>query len=386
MLRIPFKLMLALLISAFMFALGAPELHATTLTYIVGTCKAGTQFSTIQAALNKSPAADVIEVCPGTYPEQLTIINAVTLEGIVSGNTSAIQITSPAAGLKTNATINGSDPAAAHVFVKNATAAVNLTNLIVDSTNNKVPADVFLVGVLYQHSSGTVNHVIARHQQAGGLGFGIYMEGGTSNPSVTVENCSVHDFDFGGIYVTGPLGPTDIVEEPGATSEIATGQITAKVVNNFVQSTATSAHNMLFGSSTLVTVTGNLSIGAPNAPGNFGMTVDANSGSVISANTIIGTQTGISLQDDGPFLKSNKMYQLTGDGIFLNVNLTTSQITGNTVQDTQFDGIDLNCKTVGTLVNSNTFEYLQFGYISAPSGFAGSGTYIAVPIDVTACP
>jgi hypothetical protein len=386
MLRITFKLTLALLISAFVFALGAPELHATTLTYIVGTCKAGTQFSTIQSALNKSPAADVIEVCPGTYPEQLTIINAVTLEGIVSGNTSAIQITSPAAGLMTNATINGSDPAAVHVFVKNATAAVNLTNLIVDSTNNKVPFGVFLVGVLYQHSTGTVNHVIARHQQANNVGFGIYMEGGTSNPTVTVENCSVHDFDFGGIYVTGPLGPTDIVGDPGATGDIPTGQITAKVVNNFVESGVDSAHNMLFGSSTLVTAMGNLSIGGLSDAGAFGITVDANAGSVISANTIIGTQTGISLQDDGPFLKSNKMYLLTGDGIFLNVNLKTSQITGNTIQDTGFDGIDLNCKTVWTLVNSNTFEYLASGYISAPSGFSGSGTYVAVPIDVSTCP
>jgi len=386
MLRISFKLMLALLISAFVFAFGAQELHATTLTYIVGTCKAGTQFSTIQAALNKSPAADVIEVCPGTYPEQLTIINAVTLEGILSGNTSAIQITSPATGLKTNSTINGSDPAAVHVFVKNATGAVNLTNLIVDSTNNKVPADVFLVGVLYQHSPGTVNHVIARHQQANNIGFGIYMEGGSSNPSVTVENCSVHDFDFGGIYVTGPVGPTDIVRDPDATSEVATSQITAKVVNNFVESSTTSAHNLLFGSSTLVTAMGNLSIGAPNAAGNFGITVDANAGSVISANTIIGTQVGISLQDDGPFLKSNKMYQLTGDGIFVNVNLKTSQISGNTIQDTLFDGIDLNCKTVGTLVNSNTFEYLASGYIAAPTGFPGSGTYAAVKSDVLACP
>jgi hypothetical protein len=386
MLRVPFKLMLALLISAFVFAFGAQELHATTLTYIVGTCKAGTQFTTIQSALNKSPAANVIEVCPGTYPEQLTIINAVTLEGVVSGISSAIRITPPAAGLATNGTINGSDPAAVHVFVKNATGAVNLTNLIVDSTNNKVPADVFLVGVLYQHSPGTVNHVIAVHQQANGLGYGIYMEGGSSNPSVTVENCSVHDFDFGGIYVTGPLGPTDIVGDPGATSDIPTGQITAKVVNNFVSSVVEEAHNMLFGSSTLVTVTGNLSVGAPNAPGNFGITVDANTGSVISGNTIIGTQTGISLQDDGPSLKSNKMYQLTGDGIFVNVNLKTSQITGNTFQDTGFDGIDLNCKTVGTLVNSNTFEYLQFGYILAPTGFAGSNTFTAVPIDISTCP
>jgi hypothetical protein len=386
MLRIPFKLMLALLISAFVFAFGAQELHATTLTYIVGTCKAGTQFTTIQSALNKTPAANVIEVCPGTYPEQLTIINEVTLEGITSGNSSAIRITPPAAGLATNGTINNGEPAAIHVFVKNATGAVNLTNLIVDSINNKVPSGVFLVGILYQHSPGTVNHVIATDQQANGVGFGIYMEGGTSNPTVTVENCSVHDFDFGGIYVTGPLGPTDIVGDPGATSDIPTGQLTAKVVNNFVSSAVDGAHNMLFGSSTVVTVMGNLSVGPPNAPGNFGMTVDANAGSVISGNTIVGTQTGIELEDDGPFLKSNKLYNLSGDGIFLASNLKTSQISGNTVQDTLFDGIDLNCKTVGTLVNSNTFDYLVSGYIAAPTGFAGSNTYIATQTDVSACP
>jgi|SRR5580704_1918881 hypothetical protein len=384
MLRISFKLMLALLISAFVFAFGVQELCATT-TYIVGTCKTGVQYTTIQEALDASPLANVIEVCPGTYPEQLTIINAVTLEGIVANNSSAIRISSPAGGLATNATINGSDPAAVHVFVKNATGAVNLTNLIVDSTNNQVPSDVFLVGVLYQHTSGTVNHVIAVHQQANNLGYGIYMEGGSSNPTVTVENCSVHDFDFGGIYVTGPLGPTDIAGGSGVTSDVPTGQITAKVENNIVASLVDEAHNMLFGSSTLDTVTGNLSIGATNAPGNFGMTVDANAGSVISGNSIIGTQTGISLQDDGPSLKTNKMYVLSGDGIFLNVNLKTSQITGNTIQDTLFDGIDLNCKTVGTLVHSNTFEYLAAGYIKAPTGFSGSNTYVAVQNDFTAC-
>jgi hypothetical protein len=385
MLRILFKLMLALLISAFVFAFGAKELHATTLTYIVGTCKAGTQFATIQAALNKSPSANVIEVCPGTYPEQLTIINAVTLEGIASGNSAQIRITSPASGLVTNATINGSDPAAVHVFVKNATGAVNLTNLTVDSSNNKVMPFVFLVGVLYQHSPGTVNHVIAVHQQSNELGYGIYMEGGSSNPSVTVENCSVHDFDFGGIYVTGPNGPTDIVGRDGGVTENVTGQITAKVVNNFVYSATEDTINMLFGSSTVDTVTGNISLNS-GLLGAFGMTVDANTGTVISGNTIIGTQTGINLEDDGPSLKSNKMYALSGDGIFLNVNLKTSQITGNTIQDTSFDGIDLNCKTVGTLVNTNTFDYLVFGYILAPTGFAGSNTYIAVQDDVSACP
>jgi parallel beta-helix repeat protein len=385
MLRILFKVMIVLSFTAAGLSFGAVELRAATITYIVGTCKAGTQFTTIQGALNASPSPNVVQVCPGGYPEQLTITNAVTLEGISAGNSALIRITSPAMGLVTNATINGSDPAAVHVFVKNATGAVNLTNLMVDSTGNHVMSGVFLVGVLYQHTSGTVNHVIAVHQQANNVGFGIYMEGGSSNPSVTVENCSVHDFDLGGIYVTGPNGPTDVIGQGDATENV-TGQITAKVENNFVSSLVDSAHNMLFGSSTLDTVTGNLSIAGTAFPGTFGIVVDANAGSVFSNNTIIGTQEGISLQDDGPSLKSNKMYNLTGDGIFLNVKLATSQITGNIIQDTLFDGIDLNCKTVGTLVHSNTFEYLATGYLSAATGFAGSNTYVATQNDVSACP
>jgi Right handed beta helix region len=385
MLRILSKLMLALLISAFVFAFGAKELHASTLTYIVGTCRAGTQFSSIQGALDQKPFANVIEVCPGTYAEQLTIINAVTLEGIATATSAEIRITSPAGGLATNATINGSDPAAVHVFVKNATGSVNLTNLTVDSSNNKVMPFVFLVGVLYQHSPGTVNHVIAVHQQSNELGYGIYMEGGSSNPSVTVENCSVHDFDFGGIYVTGPDGPTDIVGQHGGVTANVTGQITAKVENNFVYSATEDTINMLFGSSTVDTVTGNLSVNS-GLLGTFGMIIDADAGSVFSGNIIVGTQQGIDLQDDGPSLKSNKMYNLTGDGIFLNVNLKTSQITSNTIQDTVFDGINLNCKTVGTLANSNTFDYLASGYIGAPTAFAGSSAYIAVENDVSACP
>src|SRR3984885_6641712 len=324
MLRIQGKLMFVLAVASAALSFGAAELHATT--YIVGTCKAGTQFSSIQAALDATPSPNVVEVCPGSYAEQITIINAVTIEALSIKNSSYVHITVPSGGLAINTTINGGETsAAAHIFVKNATGEVNLTGLTVDSTGNNVETDAALIGILYQHSPGTINHVIAVYQVSGqSTGYGIYMEGGSSNPTVTVENCSVHDFDFGGIYVTGPLGPTDIVGDPGATGDLPTGQITAKVVNNFVESGVDSAHNMLFGSSTLVTAMGNLSIGGLSDAGAFGITVDANAGSVISANTIIGTQTGISLQDDGPFLKSNKMYLLTGDGIFLNVNLKTS--------------------------------------------------------------
>jgi hypothetical protein len=49
-----------------------------------GTSCAVPGYNTIQAAVNASSAGDVIVVCPGTYPEQVTVGNSVTLTG--SGN------------------------------------------------------------------------------------------------------------------------------------------------------------------------------------------------------------------------------------------------------------------------------------------------------------
>jgi len=60
----PAKLSLAVLFSAMALAIGAQQVSAATVTYIVGTCKSGTQFSTIQSALDASPAPDTVEVCP----------------------------------------------------------------------------------------------------------------------------------------------------------------------------------------------------------------------------------------------------------------------------------------------------------------------------------
>jgi Right handed beta helix region len=383
--RILGKLMFVLVIAAALLSLGAAELHATT-TYIVGTCKAGTQFSSIQAALDAAPSPNVVEVCPGTYAEQITIINAVSIEALSINNSSYVHITVPSGGLTTNTTINGgATSAAAHVFVKNATGAVNLTGLTVDSTGNNVPTGAALVGVLYQHSPGTVNHVIAAHQVSGqSTGYGIYMEGGSSNPTVTVENCSVYDFDFGGIYVTGPAGPTTV--GPDATENV-TGQITAKVTDNFVITTAAAGTiSMLFGSSTVDTVTGNLSAGADR--GADGMYIEANAGSTFSDNTIINSTVGVTLLADGPSVTDNKLYNDGNSGpgaIAVYANLTTSKITGNLIQNAQSDGINLDCNTVGTLVNSNTFEYMTQGFLNAPSGFSGSGTYIATSQDVVPC-
>jgi pectin methylesterase-like acyl-CoA thioesterase len=65
-------------------------------TEYVGTCKKGS-FATIGAAITASPAGATILVCPGIYPEQLTINKPLTIEGIQSGNNDAAIITGTSA-------------------------------------------------------------------------------------------------------------------------------------------------------------------------------------------------------------------------------------------------------------------------------------------------
>ena len=81
-----------------MLTVNAP-LHAKT--YEVGGCKAGTgyvNFPTISAAVAGVPAGAKIQVCPGVYPEQVTITQPLTLEGITFNNASRSEITATANG------------------------------------------------------------------------------------------------------------------------------------------------------------------------------------------------------------------------------------------------------------------------------------------------
>src|SRR5207248_10194364 len=85
---------------ALVIVLAAQPLIAAT--YYEGTCKGGS-YGTISAAVADVPAGSIINVCPGTYPEQVVISKALTLQGIVSGNSSQAVITVPSGGLATAA-------------------------------------------------------------------------------------------------------------------------------------------------------------------------------------------------------------------------------------------------------------------------------------------
>src|SRR5438309_8962571 len=90
-LRILFMLAIGLLLGV------SPTLAAN---YAVGTCKPSLpSFTTISPAVSGVPPGSTVLVCPGTYPEQVTIAQPLTLKGISSGNAGQAVITVPGSGL-----------------------------------------------------------------------------------------------------------------------------------------------------------------------------------------------------------------------------------------------------------------------------------------------
>jgi hypothetical protein len=125
---------LAIWILACGLILAAAPLFAQTVA--VGTCQPNkTSFPKIQQALNATPPGATIDVCPGLYPEQILVYQAVTLKGIASGNQGAAIISVPNGGLLQNATSLATGAAiAAQILVQSATG-VTITNITVDGAN-----------------------------------------------------------------------------------------------------------------------------------------------------------------------------------------------------------------------------------------------------------
>jgi hypothetical protein len=270
----PAKLSLAIWFSALALALafGVQEMSAATVTYIVGTCTSGTHFSTIQAALDASPAPNTVEVCPGQYAEQVTITKPVTIEGIAASNGALAQIILPI-GYTQNATLTDADgnliAAVAQVYVHNVSGgSVNLSNLQVNGMGFGDDAD-FFVGIFYEGSSGTINQVITTSQNDNSgssvTGFGMWIQGGSSKPSVTVENSSMHDFTQCGIYAVGTTTAPDL---------------TVTIKNNNISSASQLSYNLVVEEGTDPTVSGNVVAG-----GYTGIYIDAPTGS-ITGNTV----------------------------------------------------------------------------------------------------
>ena len=253
-------------------------------TVVVGSCKPSlTSFSTIQAAVNAAPSGSNIDVCPGTYPEQVTIsAKSLTLIGIPAGTSDAAVLIPPPGGLAINATDIGGGAVAAQIFVENSTG-VTISHLTVDGNGNALGScGTNLIGIYFKNSAGKITDNVAHNQILGPadegcqVGLGIDVESDSGAPAVNVSNNSVHNYQKNGITASGPgtgggpamaitgntvigIGATPVIAQNGIQIGLgSTGKVTSNTVADNIYTGGNSAGaGILIYASTNITVSGN---------------------------------------------------------------------------------------------------------------------------------
>lgn len=305
--------------------------------YAVGPCKPTyTSFPTISLAVSGVPPGSTVLVCPGTYPEQVTIAQPLTLKGISSGNAGQAVITVPGSGLAVVTTGLGYSIAA---MLDVTAGPVNISDITVDGTGNTVPGGTWFAGILYNDgSSGTVNEITARNLIASGATAGVWTENATpNNESVTIENSSFHDIDNSAVIA---MGNTLLATAKGNTMQTAGynvqwyagGSLTGNVVNGgsvglFIVSP--------------VTVSG-------NTVANLTYGIQAYGGVTATSNKISNATYGI--------------YDFGGGNTY-----NTNTITKVGV------GIEFVCRSLTAL--HNTINDATTGLDSVPSSFSGANSF-----------
>jgi parallel beta-helix repeat protein len=206
-------------------------------------------FSTIQSAVNAVPAGSVIQVCPGTYPEQVVISEPLTLSGVTDGTGNAAVITVPGNGLVQNATSSTEGPVAVQLLVAN-TVEVTVQNITIDGTGGGCPAganrvfgmEFYFVGQPVDgFAGGKIANNVVRNElnTCGMLTDGIEAD----NSYVTITGNEVHDIEITPIGATlGQASITNnttqnalngIVVSGGSPTNIVSGNTISNLTPNY---------------------------------------------------------------------------------------------------------------------------------------------------------
>ncbi|HUA13972.1 MAG TPA: hypothetical protein VMG31_01645 [Verrucomicrobiae bacterium] len=363
-------------------ALGATILASALLSSAlaqvqVGTCVSGlTSYATIQQAVNASIAGTTIEVCPGNYPEQVTIAKSLTLKGVTnSAGQAAAVVVSPSGGLLPNASdVDTGLPIAAQILVQNTTGVL-IKKLGVNGANNGLSGCATdVTGILFQNASGTVNDVAVRDQTLTPSlygcqdGEGIFVQTASGFTSaLSVANSSVRNYQKNGI--TG--------NDPGTTISVFSNDVqgwgpTPSIAQNGIQ-IAFGATGTVSGNVVIDDVYMNPACGGPHQPVCYGssgiLLYDGQNGNiVVSSNTVGNTQYAIALvtddfapaqYDDGVTVSGN---QILGSSDFdstlatdaIDVCTDFNSISGNTIMNSGESAIHLDSSCSGSGNNTGS--------------------------------
>jgi hypothetical protein len=316
-------------------ALGALPAYARNPPKVqVGGCLSGfANYTTISTALSSVPAGSTIQICPGTYPEQLTISQNVSLVGVTANGSSQPRIVAPSGGLVTNAAYLGTTtPVDAQIVVQTGVTAFSIAGLTIDGSNSGITGCApDLVGILVQDASGKITGNAVVNQNLGGqlegcqTGLAVYVESdGNIASGVSVTNNNVANFQKNGI--TG---------NDTGTSLTITGNTVLGLGDN--PANAQNSIQLAFGATGSVTsnVVGN-DVYTGGGYSATGILVYASAAVSVSKNIISDTQGGVYVEGDN------------------NGDADSPKIEDNTVTTTQtYDAIDV-CGLLNATISGNT--------------------------------
>jgi hypothetical protein len=332
---------LSLFSAAVLLAFAVPTVNASTV--VVGTCKSGVQFSTIQAAVNAAPSGATVDVCPNTYPEQVSITKGLKLMAVQSGTADAPVVVPPGGALTQNGVDIFGNPVAAQIFVASTSGSVTVKGMTVDATGNNLTGcgGPTLEGIYFQNTSGTITDNTVRNQYQtdytdyGGCqnGLAINVESLTSTVSVTVSDNSVRAYQKNGITATGAATGTGA---PGPNVTINGNNIVGLAATSMNWPTSGAAENGIqIGFGARGSASANIVNDNIWGQDQFGDTGDAASGILIYASEGISITSNYVGSAQFPIVTVSDNFD--GYGLADNTTITSNKVSGTQL----YDAIDL---------------------------------------------
>jgi parallel beta-helix repeat protein len=370
-----------------------------------------TLYSTIQAAVDAMPpdvfAYNKVIVCPGVYPEQVTINKNITITGVlrdgqdpasIQGNSGEARIVPPVGGLKINV-FAASGNVAAQVAAQNV-EDLNLINLSIDGSSLTGPGNtergfgcprnddgtlvrtasvaLYNVGVAGAESRGTLSRSVVHNSlgycaDAGnpdGAWFRSYTAEGilAENSWFTLDSNALSNADLNIVHQTGGISIitnnslnfgwhgiwlTNVVATvANVGTTVAGNSLTAVVEGVYLEA----SQNVLVARNTMLSWTGD---GVYVAPGS--LTND------IIENKIVDAWHGIYLFGaGGTNVRGNTIIRSTTVAIVDNSSHGGNQITGNTI--TQAPAGVFGVNTADDVINPNDYFATTVLTTIAPPG------------------
>jgi nitrous oxidase accessory protein NosD len=335
----------------------------------------GAQFAKIQDAVDAASAGDSIQICPGTYTEQVSITKTLQL----NGNNGAIIRPSNVAANSTG--LASGQPIAAIILVQDTTGVI-IRNVIIDGTDNGISECApDLIGVFYRNASGELSHVAVRDAKLTSTlngcqsGSAILVQSGNGVSSlVAIEESSIHDYQKNGItanevgtqvtiqgnVVTG-LGPTTGATQNGIQIGFgAAGSIRHNTVANHIWSPCVSLESCDFKSDDILVFQSG------------GVSVDHNATGV--------SQTGIAIVGDQGQVFDNDVFD---SQIFDGVELIGNQNTVERNRITHSDQAGVLIAGNDNIVRQNIINESSVGVLKiagSASNVISNNSYFNSPI------